>query len=147
MFWTFRMLARPHTMLCVAVAAALCSACAGPSATERARALVRAHQEDRALAILQDRLRVHPEDTQARRLRIRLLGFTGDLTAAQVEAEELARWLAAGDPAPYIELGHAQELAHRYDDALAAYDEAARVAPASPDGPREGGMRCARWGE
>jgi tetratricopeptide (TPR) repeat protein len=48
---------------------------------------------------------------------------------------------------PYLELGHALELAHRYDDALAAYDAAADAAPASPAGPREGGMRCARWGE
>jgi tetratricopeptide (TPR) repeat protein len=46
-----------------------------------------------------------------------------------------------------VELGHALELAHRYEEALAEYDEAARAAPSSPVGPREGGMRCARWGE
>src|SRR5262249_52988342 len=45
------------------------------------------------------------------------------------------------------ELGHAYELAHRFEEALASYDTAASVAPQSPDGPREGGMRCARWGE
>ncbi|MGH7439648.1 MAG: tetratricopeptide repeat protein, partial [Polyangiaceae bacterium] len=30
---------------------------------------------------------------------------------------------------------------------LEAYDDAAASAPASPAGPREGGLRCARWGE
>ena len=63
------------------------------------------------------------------------------------EAEELARTSGPSDPTPYIELGHALELAHRYDEALEAYDAAASAAPASPAGPREGGMRCARWGE
>jgi tetratricopeptide (TPR) repeat protein len=147
MIGTFRMLARRHTMLCVAVAAVVCGACAPPQATERARALVRVHQEDKALATLRERLSAHPEDVEARRLLIRLLGFTGDLTQAQAEVEALSRWLAPGDPSPYLELGHARELAHQYDEALAAYDEAARVAPSSPEGPREGGMRCARWGE
>jgi tetratricopeptide (TPR) repeat protein len=80
-------------------------------------------------------------------LLIRLLGFDGDLTGARVEVEELGRWMPVGDPAPYLELGHALELAHQYDEALAAYDEASRVAPSSADGPREGGMRAARWGE
>src|SRR5207237_1358272 len=51
------------------------------------------------------------------------------------------------DPAPYIELGHAMELGHRYEEALESYDRAGRLAPASPDGPREGGLRCAHWGE
>ena len=51
------------------------------------------------------------------------------------------------DPSPYLELGHALELTHSYDEALEAYDKAAAIAPASPDGPREGGMRSARWGE
>src|SRR5690606_19423023 len=36
---------------------------------------------------------------------------------------------------------------HRFDEALAAYDTAASIAPGSPAGPREGGMRAARWGE
>lgn len=44
-------------------------------------------------------------------------------------------------------MGHAFEIAKRFDEALAAYDTAAEIAPSSPDGPREGGMRCARWGE
>jgi tetratricopeptide (TPR) repeat protein len=69
------------------------------------------------------------------------------MPGARLEAEELARRLPEGDPTAYIELGHALELSHKYDEALAAYDEAASRAPLSPAGPREGGMRCARWGE
>ena len=130
----------------VAVLAAL-SACTPPSATVRAQALVRQNREDEAVATLRRRLEAHPEDVPARRLLVRVLAVTGDLVAARGEVAELAKWLPPNDPSPYIELGHALELTHRYDEALEAYDEAARVAPASPDGPREGGMRCARWGE
>jgi Flp pilus assembly protein TadD len=51
------------------------------------------------------------------------------------------------DPRAWIDLGHGYELQHRYDAALAAYDQAAQVAPSDPRGPREGGLRCAKWGE
>jgi tetratricopeptide (TPR) repeat protein len=122
-------------------------ACAAPSATERARSLSRMGRDDQAIATLRKDLDEHPGDVPARRLLVRLLGFTGDLPGARAQAEELSRIEGAGDPTAYIELGHAFELAHRYDDALAAYDEAATAAPTSPDGPREGGLRCARWGE
>jgi Flp pilus assembly protein TadD len=44
-------------------------------------------------------------------------------------------------------MGHAYELNHRYDEALSMYDRAAEVAPKEPAGPREGGLRAARWGE
>jgi tetratricopeptide (TPR) repeat protein len=54
--------------------------------------------------------------------------------------------LPKGDPTPWIELGHALELAHEFDAALAAYDDAAREAPLRFEGPREGGLRAARWG-
>ncbi len=122
-------------------------ACAGPSATDRARALDRQGRVEQAVALLEARLDAHPDDVQARRLLVRLLGVTGDLPRARAQAEELSRQLGPSDPSPYLELGHALELAHRYDEALAAYDEAATAAPASPAGPREGGLRCARWGE
>jgi tetratricopeptide (TPR) repeat protein len=114
---------------------------------ERAQSLVRQHREDEAVATLRKELDKHPEDIAARRLLVRVLGFTGNIVAARAEVEVLAKQLPAGDPGAYLELGHALELAHRFDEALAAYDEAASAAPASPDGPREGGMRCARWGE
>jgi tetratricopeptide (TPR) repeat protein len=78
---------------------------------------------------------------------IRLLAFNADLNGARAEVSELERLLPQGDPLPWIELGHAFELVHRFEEALAAYDTAASVAPESPAGPREGGMRCARWGE
>jgi Flp pilus assembly protein TadD len=118
-----------------------------PSATEKAQSLVRQNRDDDAIATLRSRLASHPEDIKARRLLVRVLGFVGDLPGARTEAGELAKRLPPADPEPMIELGHAFELSHRYDEALAAYDDAASVAPASPQGPREGGERCARWGE
>jgi tetratricopeptide (TPR) repeat protein len=138
--------ARSSTIL-VAAALALVVGCAGPSATERAQSLARQGRDDQAVTLLRTQVAAHPEDVPARRLLVRLLGFTGDLPGAKAQAEELARILGASDPTPYLELGHALELAHRYDEALAAYDEAATAVPDSPAGPREGGLRCARWGE
>jgi tetratricopeptide (TPR) repeat protein len=125
---------------------AVCTGCAA-SATERAQALVRENREGEAIVELRRRLASHPEDVGARRLLVRVLGFTGDVTAARAESDELSRRLGPGDPTSHIELGHALDLAHRYDEALAEYDAAASAAPASPAGPREGGMRCAHWGE
>jgi tetratricopeptide (TPR) repeat protein len=135
-----------HTMIALALLASV--ACAHADAvTDRAQALVRQHREDDAVALLRADLAAHPDDVPARRLLVRLLGFTGNLPGARLEAEELARRVGPDDPTPHIELGHALELSHRYDEALAEYDEAAAAAPSSPAGPREGGMRCARWGE
>jgi tetratricopeptide (TPR) repeat protein len=145
-----RVLAR-HTTLWVAFPVALClagiSACARPSASDRAQSLVRQHREEEAVAFLRRDLAAHPDDVPGRRLLVRLLGFTGDMPGARAETEELGRRLGPDDPTPYLELGHALELGHRYDEALAAYDQAATAAPSSPAGPREGGMRTARWGE
>jgi Flp pilus assembly protein TadD len=122
------------------------SGCAGPGPIDRAQQLVRMHREGEAVATLRTHLTKHPDDVGARRLLVRVLAFSGDLEAARAEVAELERRLP-NDPVPWIELGHAFELTHRYDEALAAYDTAASVAPTSPAGPREGGMRCARWGE
>jgi tetratricopeptide (TPR) repeat protein len=129
------------------LALALTAACAAPSATERARSLVRQNRDEDALAVLRERLRHHPEDVDARRLLVRVLASSGAMVEARAEVNALASLLPAGDPTADIELGHALELAHRYDEALEAYDHAATVAPASPEGPREGGMRAAHWGE
>jgi cytochrome c-type biogenesis protein CcmH/NrfG len=128
-------------------AAAGTTGCVRPSVTVRAQALARQGRDDEAAAVLRQRLAAHPEDVDARRLLVRVLGALGDISAARAEVEELARRMPPGDPAPYIELGHALELTHAYDDALDAYDQAAEIAPSSPDGPREGGLRSARWGE
>jgi Flp pilus assembly protein TadD len=126
--------------------AAASTGCASPGPIDRAQQLVRMHREGEAIGTLRAQLAKHPDDVGARRLLVRVLAFTGDLEAAKVEVAELERRLP-NDPVPWIELGHAFELTHRYDEALAAYDTAASVAPTSPAGPREGGMRAARWGE
>jgi Flp pilus assembly protein TadD len=121
-------------------------ACTPQTPIERAQQLVRLHRESEAIATLRNHLAKHPEDLTARRLYVRVLAFTGDIEGARREVDELERRMP-NDPVPWIELGHAYELAHRFDEALAAYDTAASVAPGSPVGPREGGMRAARWGE
>jgi cytochrome c-type biogenesis protein CcmH/NrfG len=121
--------------------------CVRTSATVRAQSLVRQGHDDEAAEALKQRLAAHPEDVPARRLLIRVLGSTGDIVAARAQVEELAKWLPHDDPTPFLELGHALELTHSYDEALQAYDEAAAIAPMSPEGPREGGMRSAHWGE
>jgi len=122
------------------------AACAQPTPIDRAQQLVRMHRETEAIATLRTHLGTHPDDLPARRLLVRVLAFAGDIESAKKEVDELERRLP-GDPIPWIELGHAYELTHRFDEALAAYDTAAEIAPASPAGPREGGMRLARWGE
>jgi tetratricopeptide (TPR) repeat protein len=122
------------------------ASCAPQGPIERAQQLVRLHREPEALTTLRTHLAKHPDDLAARRLYVRVLAFTGDIDAARREVAELERRMP-GDPIPWIELGHAFELGHRFDEALAAYDTAANTAPASPAGPREGGMRAARWGE
>jgi Flp pilus assembly protein TadD len=120
--------------------------CAPQGPIERAQQLVRLHREAEAVTTLRDHLQKHPDDLSARRLYVRVLAFAGDIDGARREVAELEKRLP-NDPIPWIELGHAFELAHRFDEALAAYDTATEVAPASPVGPREGGMRAARWGE
>jgi tetratricopeptide (TPR) repeat protein len=114
---------------------------------ERAVSLARQHREEEGIAALREAIAKDPNDVAARKVLVRLVALGGDVRGAQVEATELAKRLPAGDPSAWIELGHAFELAHRFEEALAAYDTAASVAPLSPAGPREGGMRCARWGE
>jgi Flp pilus assembly protein TadD len=120
--------------------------CAGITPVERAAQLVRMHREPEAIATLQKELAKHPDDIAARRFYVRVLAFSGDIAAAEREVHELERRLP-NDPAPWIELGHAYELVHRFEEALEAYDKASAVAPSSPIGPLEGGKRAARWGE
>ena len=76
-----------------------------------------------------------------------LLLLSRGQTAAAVAELETIRDRNPHEPRAWIDLGHGYELQHRFDDALMAYDEAARVAPKDPRGPREGGLRCAKWGE
>lgn len=135
-----------EALLALSLAGGIAAGCASPGPVDRAQQLVRMHREGEAIATLRAQLAKHPEDVGARRLLVRVLAFSGDLEGAKTEVAELERRLP-NDPVPWLELGHAYELTHRYDEALAAYDAAASVAPTSPAGPREGGMRCARWGE
>lgn len=143
--------ARPLAIVAVLGLATLGSlalgGCAPVSPIERAQQLVRMHREEDALNTLRAHLTKHPEDLAARRMYVRVLAFTGDIESAKREVDELQRRMPNEPAVPWIELGHAFELAHRFDEALAAYDTAASMAPSSPAGPREGGMRAARWGE
>lgn len=126
--------------------AVLTASCAPKDAVTRAQRLVRLNREAEALAGLRAHLTEHPDDVPARRLYVRVLALSGDLDGARGQVEELER-RTPGDPTGQLELGRAYEIARRFDDALDAYDAAAKVAPTSPAGPREGGMRAARWGE
>jgi Flp pilus assembly protein TadD len=114
---------------------------------QRAALLVERGQTDEAVRMLREHLSRHPSDLIARRTLVRVLAVTGNLGAAETEARRLAAQLGASDPVPFIELGHAYEIAHRYEEAIQAYDRASAVAPRDPRGPGEGGLRAARWGE
>ena len=122
-------------------------ACSAPTAFERATSLAREHRESEAAQVLRSHLASHPDDVPSRRLLVRVLAMTGDLAAARREVGVLEQTLGDSDPIPWIELGHAYEMTHDYEKALELYDHAAQVAPDDPRGPREGGMRAARWGE
>ncbi len=89
-----------------------------------------------------------PDDVEARALLVRMPRLRGrTCPAAQVAATELAQHLPPGDPRAWIELGHAREVAHDFEGALAAYDTAASAAPAeSPAGPAGGGQAGRRAG-
>jgi Flp pilus assembly protein TadD len=100
-----------------------------------------------AIETLEHHLRERPEDHVERRLLIRLYGISGNWSAAARQTERLAELLPPDSALPWLELGAAFELGHRYDEALSAYDRAASVAPQSAVGPKRGGMRAARWGE
>jgi Flp pilus assembly protein TadD len=123
-----------------------CSA-AAQSPMPRATMLVGKGRVDEASVLLRDYLANYPQAVAERRLLIRVEAFRGQLGAAQAEADKLARQLGPTSPIPLVELGHALEVAHRYDEALAAYDRAAQVAPYDKLGPLTGGLRAARWGE
>jgi tetratricopeptide (TPR) repeat protein len=131
----------------LAASIALPSLACGIPATERAMALSRQHRDAEGIKVLYARLAMHPEDIAARRLLIRMLAVESDMPGVRAEVELLRERLPAGDPSASIELGHAFELTHQFEEALRAYDAAASEAPLSPAGPREGGMRCARWNE
>jgi Flp pilus assembly protein TadD len=126
---------------------ALLACSAAQSPMPRATMLVGKGRVDEASVLLRDYLVKHPQAVGERRLLIRVEAFRGQLGAARAEADKLARQLGPTSPIPLVELGHALEVAHRYDEALAAYDRAAQVAPQDKLGPLTGGLRAAHWGE
>jgi tetratricopeptide (TPR) repeat protein len=123
------------------------TSCVTLSPVDRALSLSRQERRTEAERVLVQELAEHPDDIPARKLLIRFYGFDGDLGAAKAQVDELRARAKEGDPSPEIELGHAYELAHKFDEALEQYDAATTIAPNSPAGPLEGGMRTARWGE
>jgi Flp pilus assembly protein TadD len=138
------MLARLLLLLCC-----WCAGCATSAATPvpRASMLMTKGRADEASGLLRGYLKEHPNAVEERRMLIRVEASRGQLGAAEAEVALLAKQLGDASPIPFVELGHVLEMAHRYDEALAAYDRAAEVAPRDPLGPLTGGMRAARWGE
>lgn len=114
---------------------------------QRATLLAERGLTAQAIETLDEHLRAHPDDIAERRLSIRLHGAAGHWAAAREQTERLAELLPRKSPLPWVELGAAFELGHRFDEALSAYDQAASVAPEDALGPKRGGMRAARWGE
>jgi tetratricopeptide (TPR) repeat protein len=127
----------------------LCAACAAnrPSAKQQASLLVDRGRHAEAAQVLELHLAEAPRDVEARRLLIRVYAAAGQLGESKRHADMLFGELGKASPIPWVELGHALELAHRYDEALEHYDAAAQVAPKDPLGPLTGGLRAARWGE
>jgi tetratricopeptide (TPR) repeat protein len=135
------------TILWVALAHASLGCHLDVPALDRATLLAERGQTADAIELLEAHVREHPPALDERRLLIRLHGAMSNGAAASAHAERLAELMPASSPVPWLELGAACELSHRYDDALAAYDRAASVAPRDSSGPKRGGMRAARWGE
>jgi len=136
-------------LLSGSVALTLLSGCAftHPDPASQARLLVGKGRPAEAAAELEAHLRAHPEALPERRLLIRVYAAMGQLGKAQAHAETLSKTLGPSSPIPFVELGFALELSHRYDEALEQYGRAAAVAPRDPLGPTTAGMRAARWGE
>jgi tetratricopeptide (TPR) repeat protein len=134
-------------MLAAAFACCMLGCAASPTVAQRALVLIEHDQVDAAFVLVERHLEQHPADPEALKLFIRLLGKRRDLDRAREQAERLARLLPPGSSEPWIELGYACELAHRYDAALEMYDYAAAVAPNDAAGPKQGGVRALRWGE
>jgi len=118
-----------------------------PNPKNQARMLVQKGRPAEAAQALEVYLQQHPDAVAERRLLIRVHASMGQMGHAQEQAQALAQVLGPGSPVPWVELGYALELSHRYDEALEQYDHAAEVAPRDPLGPLTAGLRAARWGE
>jgi tetratricopeptide (TPR) repeat protein len=118
-----------------------------PDPANQARLLVDKGRSPEAATELEGHLQKHPDAVPERRLLIRIYASMGQMDRAAEHAQALARVLGPASPVPFIELGYAFELTHRYEEALDQYDHAAEVAPHDALGPLTGGLRAARWGE
>jgi len=114
---------------------------------QQAQLLVDKGRHAQAAQLLERHLSEAPRDSEARRLLIRVYAADGQLGHARRHADVLFAQLGRSSAVPWVELGHALELSHRYDEALEHYDAAAAAAPTDPLGPLTGGLRAARWGE
>jgi len=128
---------------------ALAEACAfsHPEPMNQARMLVQKGRPVEAAQELEAFLREHPDAVAERRLSIRVYASMGQMGRAEEQARALVKTLGPASPVPWVELGYALELNHRYDEALAQYDRAGEVAVRDPLGPLTAGLRAARWGE
>lgn len=133
--------------LLVALCGLLLAHCARQDVVQDAVLLANQGEEGKAITLLEGYLREHPNATHERQLLVRLHASLGNMGKAEQQVMLLAQQLGEHDPTPWLELGHALELQHRYDEALEAFDRAAAVAPSDATGPRVGGLRAARWGE
>jgi tetratricopeptide (TPR) repeat protein len=140
------MLAR-SLLACCLLGALMACAGAAQSPLPRAAMLMDKGRAEEASALLHEYLKQHPDAVKERRLLVRVEASRGQLGAAEGQVQLLEKQLGPTSPIPLVELGHALEMAHRYDEALAAYDRAAEVAPSDALGPLTGGLRAARWGE
>jgi tetratricopeptide (TPR) repeat protein len=118
-----------------------------PEPANQARMLVQKGRPAEAVQELEAYLQKQPNAVAERRLLIRVHASMGQMGRAQAQAQALAQVLGPTSPVPWVELGYALELSHRYDEALEQYDHAAEVAPRDPLGPLTAGLRAARWGE
>lgn len=142
--WVCRPALLGASLICCAAAF---MGCVRRDVTGEAVLLADRGEEEKAIQLLTAYLGEHPNATRERQLLLRLYASLGNLAAAEKQAELLARALGNHSPLPWVELGHAMELQHRYEDALLLYDKAAEIAPRDPTGPRVGGLRAAHWGE
>src|SRR5271156_2047247 len=76
----------------------LAAGCIRPSPAQRAISLAHMHREAEGVVLLRAAIAKDPNDVDARRVLVRLLGLTSDLKSAKKEAEDLQKLLHEGDP-------------------------------------------------